>query len=335
MEAIHEQLDKYLHLMVYGEYVQTPQVQLSEALAHTLPPPLDNVYLVNSGSEAVEGAIKLAKRFTGKPNIVTCINAYHGSSHGALAASGSEQFKENFRPLVPGFSQMPFGSKDDLDAIDNNTAAVLVETIQGEAGVQIAEENWFHALRSQCDRVGALLIFDEIQCGFGRTGTFWAFEKYGIVPDILVSAKGMGGGLPIGCFISSQKIMSCLKNDPILGHITTFGGHPLCSAAALATLKVIQEGTLLQEVEKKSKLLYERLQHPSIKEVRYQGLMMSLEFESFELLKPIVDRAIEKGVITDWFLFNDRSMRIAPPLTITMEEIEEACELILSAINEP
>ncbi|MEM9327123.1 MAG: aspartate aminotransferase family protein [Bacteroidota bacterium] len=332
--AIKHQLDHYMHLMVYGEYVQSPQVKLAEALAKTLPDPLDNVYLLNSGSEAVEGAIKLAKRYTGKPKIFSCVNAYHGSSHGALSASGDEGFKQNFRPLVPGFERIHYGSYSDLERIDHQVAAVLIETVQGEAGVVYACTPYFQELRERCNQTGTLVIFDEIQCGFGRTGKLWAFEHFQVQPDILTSAKGMGGGMPIGCFVSSQAIMSVLKNDPILGHISTFGGHPVSSAASLATLQVIQEENLLDSVEAKERLFREQLEHPKIKAIRSKGLLMAVEFESFEVVKPIIDRAIELGVITDWFLFNDRSMRIAPPLIITEAQIEQACEVILQAINE-
>ncbi len=328
IKAITDQLDKYLHLMVYGEYVQTPQVQLAKGLAATLPDPLDNAYFLNSGSEAIEGAIKLAKRFTGRPKVLTCFNAYHGSSHGALAASGAEFFKQNFRPLPTGFSHIHFGSHPDLANIDEQTAAVLVETVQGEAGVIQSNSSWFQALREKCDEMGTLLILDEIQCGFGRTGKFWAFEHYDIIPDILVSAKGMGGGMPIGCFISSQQIMSVLKNNPILGHITTFGGHPVCTAASLATLRIIQEQKLYASAEEKAQLFRRELKSSKIKSIRNLGLMMAVEFESFEVLKPIIDKAIANGVITDWFLFNDNSMRIAPPLIITEAQILQACAVL-------
>jgi putrescine aminotransferase len=334
VEAIKNQADKYLHLMVYGEYIQSPQVQLAHALSSTLPNQLSSVYFVNSGSEAVEGALKLAKRYTGKTQIISCFDAYHGSSHGALSASGSEHFKQNFRPLLPGFKHIKYGNPTHLDEINENVAAVIIETIQGEAGVKIADKKYFQALRTKCDETGSLLIFDEIQCGFGRTGKMWAFEHLGIIPDILLSAKGMGGGMPIGCFISSNEIMGVLKNDPILGHITTFGGHPVSAAASLATLKVIQEEQLLALIESKSRLFLKLLTHPSIREIRHIGLFMAIEFESFEQLKAIIDRAIELGVVTDWFLFCDKSMRIAPPLTITENEIRDACNIILQAIHE-
>ncbi|WP_268035214.1 aspartate aminotransferase family protein [Algoriphagus sp. PAP.12] len=333
LEAIQNQLDKYLHLMVYGEYVQSPQAQLAKALCDTLPESLDNVYLVNSGSEAVEGALKLAKRFTGKPKLVSCVNAYHGSSSGALSVGGNEIFKRAYRPLLPGVSNINYGSLEDLEKIDTDTAGVIVETIQGEAGIRVGTKEYFQALRKKCDETGTLLILDEIQAGFGRTGKFWAFEHFDIVPDIVVCAKGMGGGMPIGAFIANKEVMGVFKNNPLLGHITTFGGHPVSSAASLATIQVLQEENLISQVEEKADLIKSLLVHPKIKGIRNKGLMMAVEFESFEVLKPIIDQAIELGVITDWFLFCDDSMRIAPPLTITKEQIKEACDSILKAIN--
>lgn len=334
LEAIQQQLDKYLHLMVYGEYVQTPQVVLAKALCDTLPKSLNNVYLVNSGSEAIEGAMKLAKRFTGKPNFISCVNAYHGSSHGSLSIGGNEVFKRAYRPLLPGINHIHYGSFSDLDKIDDRNAGVIIETIQGEAGIRVACTEYFKAVRKRCDETGTLLILDEIQCGFGRTGKFWAFEHFEIIPDIVVSAKGMGGGMPIGAFIANQEVMAVFKNNPLLGHITTFGGHPVSAAASLATIQILQTENLLESVDKKADLFKLLLKHPKIKSIRNKGLMMAVEFDSFEILKPIIDRAIEFGVITDWFLFCDDSMRIAPPLTISEAEIKEACRLILKAIDQ-
>lgn len=334
LQAIHEQLDKYLHLMVYGEYVQSPQTLLAQALCDTLPEHLNNVYLVNSGSEAVEGALKLAKRFTNRREIISCVNAYHGSSHGALSVGGNEIFKRAYRPLLPGMKNVVYGSFYQLEEITEQTAAVIIETIQGEAGIKVACQEYFKALRKKCNETGTLLILDEIQAGFGRTGKFWAFEHFGIAPDILVCAKGMGGGMPIGAFIANKEIMAAFKNNPLLGHITTFGGHPVSSAASLATIKIIHEEGLMDTVESKAQLFRKLLVHPKIKNIRNKGLMMAVEFESFEVLKPIIDRAIESGVITDWFLFCDDAMRIAPPLVITEEEIRKACQTILKAIEE-
>lgn len=329
--AIQNQLDKYLHTMVYGEFIQSPQVQLAQALTSTLPDPLESVYLVNSGSEAVEGALKLAKRYTNQSEIISFQNAYHGSTHGALSATGDDEFKRNFRPLIPDFRHIRYNNFEDLEIITERTAAVLIEAVQGEAGVIVGEQNYFQALRTRCDETNTLLMVDEIQTGFGRTGTFWGFEHFEFVPDIVLSAKGMGGGMPIGCFISSVEIMSVFKHNPMLGHITTFGGHPVSSAAALATLNTILKDKLLKYVNEKEQLFLRLLHHSKIKSVRSKGLMMAIEFESYEVLKPIINQAMDAGVITDWFLFNDRSMRIAPPLTITAEEIKKACNVIVQA----
>ncbi|MBJ6116751.1 aspartate aminotransferase family protein [Pontibacter sp. BT310] len=334
VNAIKEQLDKYMHLMVYGEFVQAPQAKLSEALTSTLPARLNNVYLLNSGTEAVEGALKLAKRYTGRTELISCRNAYHGSTQGALSVNGSESFKNAFRPLLPDVRHIRYNNLPDLQDITTRTAAVIVETIQGEAGVRVPENDYLKHLRARCTEVGALLILDEIQCGFGRTGTFWAFEQFGIEPDILLCAKGMGGGMPIGAFIAPQEIMAAFKTDPILGHCTTFGGHPVSCAASLATLQTIQQENLLEGVVAKAELFKKLLVHPRIKEIRNCGLMMAAEFESFDVLKAVIDKAIENGVLTDWFLFCDNSMRIAPPLTITETQIQEACVVILQSIDE-
>lgn len=333
IDSIKSQADKNLHVMVFGEFIQTPQVKLAEALCKTLPDPLEVTYFVNSGSEATEGALKLAKRYTGRFKIISCIDGYHGSSHGALSASGNEVLKQNFRPLLPGFQHIDFGDITSLDLIDFKTAAVIIETVQGEAGVRTANKSYFKKLREKCTETGTLLILDEIQCGFGRTGKLWAFEHYGIQPDILLAAKGMGGGMPIGCFISSKEIMSSLKQNPILGHITTFGGHPISTAASLATLETIQNENLIDQVAEKALLFKKLLKHDLIKSIRNQGLLMAIEFESYEVLKRIIDRALEAGIITDWFLFCNNSMRIAPPLTISKIEIKEVCKTLLKSIE--
>ena len=333
IDSIKSQADKNLHVMVFGEFIQTPQVKLAEALCKTLPDPLEVTYFVNSGSEATEGALKLAKRYTGRFKIISCIDGYHGSSHGALSASGNEVLKQNFRPLLPGFQHIDFGDITSLDLIDFKTAAVIIETVQGEAGVRIANKSYFKKLREKCTETGTLLILDEIQCGFGRTGKLWAFEHYGIQPDILLAAKGMGGGMPIGCFISSKEIMSSLKQNPILGHITTFGGHPISTAASLATLETIQNENLIDQVAEKALLFKKLLKHDLIKSIRNQGLLMAIEFESYEVLKRIIDRALEAGIITDWFLFCNNSMRIAPPLTISEIEIKSVCQTLLKSIE--
>lgn len=334
VRAIKEQTDKYLHTMVYGEFVQSPQVKLAEALAETLPEPLSSVYLVNSGSEAVEGALKLAKRATGRAEIITFKKAYHGSSHGALSASGDDFFKRNFRPLVPGFKHLDYNDLHQLHEITSQTAAVLVEVVQGEAGVVAGTVEFMEGLRKKCNEVGALLMFDEIQTGFGRTGKFWAFQHHEIQPDVLISAKGMGGGMPIGCFISSKDLMSVFVDNPVLGHITTFGGHPVSSAASLACLHVIRDDQLYDEAEEKARLIKSQLIHPKFHEIRNVGLMMAAEMDSYRELKPVIDKAIRGGVITDWFLFNDRSMRIAPPLTISEGEIKQACQIVQDALED-
>ncbi|MPR36458.1 aspartate aminotransferase family protein [Salmonirosea aquatica] len=342
LAAINEQLEHYMHLMVYGEFVQSPQVRLAEALVSTLavscttPSPfgkIDSVYFTNSGTEAVEGAMKLAKRYTGRTEIVSCLNAYHGSTQGALSISGAEFFKRNFRPLLPGVRQIRHGISSDLEKITFRTAAVFIEVIGGEAGVRMASPEYFQELRKRCSEVGALLVFDEIQTGFGRTGTFWAFEGVDVYPDIVLSAKGMGGGMPIGAFMASSSLTEVFRNNPILGHITTFGGHPVCCAASLATLQVIQSQKLADEANGKGELIKSLLVHPKIKEVRGKGLMLAAEMESFEILKPLIDTCIGAGVITDWFLFCDNSMRIAPPLIITEPQIREAIGLIVNALD--
>jgi len=333
ISAIKNQLDKHLHLMVYGEYVQSPQVHLAKLLTDNLPKNLNSVYFVNSGSEAIEGSMKLAKRATGRTEIISFKNAYHGSTQGSLSIMGSEEFKNAFRPLLPDIKQIEFNNENHLKKITEKTACVIVETIQGEAGVILPENDFLRKLKEQCNRVGALLVLDEIQCGFGRTGRLFAFENYNIVPDILCIAKGMGGGMPIGAFISSKEIMHTLTNSPILGHITTFGGHPVCCAAAMATLQVIIEEKLMERVEEKGAFFKKHLLHPKIKSIRGKGLMLAVEFGSYETNKKIIDKCIENGVITDWFLFNACSMRIAPPLTISEKEIAEACKVIVNAID--
>lgn len=333
VEAVKKQAEQYMHLMVYGEFVETPQVQLATKLASMLPEPLESVFFVNSGSEAIEGAMKLAKRYTGRTELIACKNAYHGSTQGALSINGDESFKHNFRPLLPDTKQINFGDIADLEQITTKTAAFIVETVQGEAGVRTASKAYWQAVRKKCDETGTLLVLDEIQCGAGRTGKFFAFEHYNIVPDIVTVAKGIGGGMPIGAFISSIEIMKVLRNNPVLGHITTFGGHPVSCAAALASIKVIEDENVLERVEPKAELFRSLLVHPLIKSIRNKGLMMAVEFDNFPQLKAIIDKAIENGVLTDWFLHCDDSLRIAPPLTISEGEIEWACEQLLKALS--
>lgn len=333
IEAVKDQVEKYMHLMVYGEYVQTPQVRFAEKLVSLLPPALNSVYFVNSGAEAVEGALKLAKRYTGRGQVITCKNAYHGSTHGALSVMGNETFKQAYRPLLPGVSFINFNQTDDLYKITEQTACVILETIQGEAGIRVPDLAYMQALRKRCNETGTLLILDEIQAAFGRSGKMFAFQHFGIVPDILLLAKALGGGMPVGAFISSTEIMGALKNNPILGHITTFGGHPVCCAAGLAALNVLLDQHLVDGAEEKGQLFYQLLTHPAIKQIRGKGLMLAIELESFEFNKKVIDRCIENGLITDWFLHCDNSMRIAPPLIITHDEIKQACTIINEAIG--
>jgi acetylornithine/succinyldiaminopimelate/putrescine aminotransferase len=333
LRAIRKQLKNYLHVMVYGEYVQSPQVNLAKRLVATLPAGLDNVYLVNSGAEAIEGALKLAKRYTGRTEMISCYNSYHGSTHGALSMNGSEYFKNAYRPLLPDIKHIRFNEINDLEDITEKTACVLIETVQGEAGVRVPTKEYLQKLRQKCTETGTLLILDEIQAGFGRTGKFWAFEHFGIVPDILVCAKAMGGGMPIGAFISARKIMSVLTHNPVLGHITTFGGHPVSCAASLATIRIILRQKLHEKVAEKEQLFREMLIHPRIKEMRSLGLMMALQFENFAEVKSIIDKAISYGVITDWFLYCDSALRIAPPLTINKSQIRDVCGILLKAMS--
>ncbi|MEJ7694654.1 aspartate aminotransferase family protein, partial [Daejeonella sp.] len=333
VEAIKHQVDKYLHLTVYGEYIQSPQVKFAEKLASVLPEGLHSVYFVNSGTEATEGALKLAKRYTGRSNIIACTNSYHGSSQGALSVMGNEYYKQAYRPLLPGISFIEFNKLADLDLITEQTAAVIMETIQGEAGIRVPNPEYMLQLREKCDSTGTLLILDEIQTGFGRTGKLFGFEHFGIIPDILLLAKGMGGGMPIGAFISSGDIMGVLKENPILGHITTFGGHPVSCAAGLANLNVILEEKLMSDVHLKEKLFRKLLHHSQIKEVRGKGLMLSIQLDSFEQVEAVSKRCLEKGIIIDWFLHCDTALRIAPPLIIAEEEIHQACEVIIEAIQ--
>ena len=334
VEAIKDQADKYLHLLVYGELVETPQVAFATRLAALLPETLDMVYFTGSGSEATEGAMKLAKRVTGRPDIVAFKHSYHGSTQGALSIMGDEYWRNAFRPLLPGVDHLEYGSFEDLGRITNRTACVVAETIQAEAGVNRPSETWMKALRRRCDETGTLLVLDEIQAGFGRTGYLWGFEAFGIVPDILLLAKALGGGMPLGAFVASRDRMMQLTEGPVLGHITTFGGHPVCCAAGLAGLEALLEEGHIQDVFRKAGLLTSLLVHPRIRSVRSAGLLMAIEFETFEENKRIIDRCIEKGLLTDWFLFASHCMRIAPPLTISEAQIESACRIILEACDE-
>ena len=333
VQAIKDQLDKHLHVMVFGEYIQSAPNLLAKKLTGLLPGRLNCVYFVNSGTEANEGALKLAKRYTGRSEIISCRKSYHGSTHGSLSVSGNEVKKQAFRPLLPDVRFIQFNQPEDLEQITTRTACVIMETIQGDAGVRIPSKEYMKALRKRCDLTGTLLILDEIQCGMGRTGTLFAFEQYGIAPDILTLAKAFGGGLPIGAFIADKEIMQCLSHDPMLGHITTFGGNPVCCASALATLQVIEDEKLLDAVEEKGRLIEKLLVHPDIREIRRIGLMFAIDFESAELVSRIVEAAKRGGIICYWFLSHPNSFRIAPPLTITHEQIKESCASILRAID--
>lgn len=331
--AVQKQAETYMHLMVYGEFVQSPQVNFATALASILPPNLNSTYFVNSGAEAVEGAMKLAKRYTGKKGFIACKNAYHGSTQGAESLMESDFYSSGYGPFLPNVDFINHNNILDLEKITAETAAVFIEPVQGEAGIRVADKSYLEALRKKCDETGALLVFDEIQSGFGRTGKMFAFEHYNIAPDILLLAKGIGGGMPIGAFISSIDIMSVLSYNPILGHMTTFGGHPVCCAAGLATLNTLLNEKIIEQVEEKESLFRQLLQHTSIKEIRGKGLMLAVAFDSFETNKAIIDACIEDGVITDWFLHCSDAMRIAPPLTITKEEIKKACTIIIKNID--
>lgn len=333
IEAINQQLDKFLHIMVYGELVQSPQVQYAKLITDHLPATLNSVYFTNSGTEATEGAMKLAKLVTGKTEMVCFNNSYHGSTQGALSVMGSEYWRNAFRPLLPGVHHASYNSFEALDLITHNTACVIAETIQAEAGVNAPFKEWIVALRNKCTATGTLLILDEIQCGFGRNGTLWAFEQFGIVPDILLLGKALGGGMPLGAFIADKQLMDAFMDNPVLGHITTFGGHPVCCAAGMAAMNVLLNEKLIEEVFSKEQLFRTLLHHPKIKAVRSRGLMIAVEFENFEQNKQIIDACIEAGVFTDWFLFASHCMRIAPPLTIREEEITSACKIILNVLD--
>ena len=331
--AVQKQAETYMHLMVYGEYVQSPQVNFATALASVLPSSLNSTYFVNSGAEAVEGAMKLAKRYTGKKGFIACRNAYHGSTQGAESLMESDFYSAGYGPFLPNVDFINHNNIADLEKITAETAAVFIEPVQGEAGIRVADQVYMEALRKKCDETETLLVFDEIQSGFGRTGKMFAFEHYNVVPDILLLAKGIGGGMPIGAFISAAEIMSVLSYNPILGHMTTFGGHPVCCAAGLATLNTLLDEKIVEQVEAKGELFKQLLQHPAITEIRGKGLMLAVGFDSFETNKAIIDACIEDGIISDWFLHCSDAMRIAPPLTITEEEIKKACDVILRNIE--
>ena len=337
VEAVQRQVADYMHIMVYGEMVERPQVEYARLLAETLPEPLDTVYFLNSGAEAVEGALKLAKRYTARTEMISMRRAYHGSTHGAMSMMGApegEEWKNAFRPLLPDTKAIRFNCVEDLEQITTRTACVLCEPVQGEAGVRPPEAGYLQALRKRCDEVGALLIFDEIQMGMGRSGEMFAMQKYGVVPDIVCLAKAFGGGMPLGAFISSQKIMSTLTHDPVLGHITTFGGHPVCCAAGLAAMRYLIDNKVVEGVERKGAMYESLLQdHPAVKEIRRSGLLLAVELGESEKLYKIMDHFIEEGILSDWFLFCDTAFRISPPLVISDDEIRDSVRIIRRCLD--
>ncbi len=333
VKAIQEQAQQYMHLLVYGELVQSPQVAFAQLLTSHLPASLDSVYFTNSGAEAVEGAMKLSKRYTGRTEVIAFNNAYHGSTQGALSIIGQEEWRNAYRPLLPGIQHLDYNAWESLEHITTRTACVIAETVQGEAGVRVPQQEWLHALRERCTQTGALLVLDEIQCGLGRSGTLWGFEQFGVVPDILLLGKALGGGMPLGAFIAGRDVMWSLTNNPVLGHITTFGGHPVNCAAGMAGMQALLQEGWVPAVKEKEQLFHQYLQHPKIKAVRSRGLMMAVELENFPVNKKVIDYCISKGLLTDWFLFAPECLRIAPPLIITHEQIKESCALILEALD--
>jgi acetylornithine/N-succinyldiaminopimelate aminotransferase len=334
VKAIKKQVDDYMHLLVYGEMVETPQVQYAKWLTDQLPASLNSVYFTNSGAEATEGAMKLAKRFTSRTRIIAFNKSYHGSTQGALSIMGDEYWRNAFRPLLPDVLHLEYDSMESLQEINSQTACVFAETVQAERGVVAPSAQWMKALRDKCTETGTLLILDEIQTGFGRTGTVWGFEQFNVVPDIVLLGKALGGGMPLGAFVADQKIMQVLTENPVLGHITTFGGHPVCCAAGLAAFKVLLKEGIVDQVPGKTALFKELLQHPLIKAIRANGLLMAIEFESFDINKKVIDGCLERGLLTDWFLFAPECLRIAPPLTISEKEIKKATRTILEVLDE-
>ena len=333
VEAIKKQLDAYMHVMVYGEFIESPQVQYAKLLTDNLPPSLNSVYFTNSGAEAIEGSMKLAKRITNRTQIIAFKNSYHGSTQGALSIIGDEYWRNAFRPLLPDVLHLEYNSFKSLEEISEKTACVITETVQAEAGIIVPSKEWLQALRKKCTESRTLLILDEIQAGFGRTGKLWGFENFEIIPDVLVLGKALGGGMPLGAFIADKKKMDAFTENPFLGHITTFGGHPVCCAAGMAAMKILLEEKIISGVKVKEELFRSLLIHPKIKAIRSFGLWMVLEFDSFEINKKIIDICIFSGVMTDWFLFAPNCLRISPPLTVSKNQITEACNKILNAIS--
>lgn len=333
LEALQQQMEKYLHVTVYGEFVQAPQVMLATELLAVLPSSFASVYFTNSGAEAVEGSMKIAKKFTGRRQIIAAEKAYHGSTQGALSLIGNDAYRSAYAPLLPEIDFIRFNDKSTLDKINHETAAVIIEAVQGEAGVRVPDLDFIRALRQKCNETGTLLIFDEIQTGFGRTGKMFAFEHFDVVPDILMLAKGIGGGMPLGAFVARKEVMDVIKDNPMLGHITTFGGHPMSCAAARASLQVIQEEQLLDAVPEKAARFRELLDSPKIKEIRGLGLMMCIQLESFDQVYAVSNYCAGQGIMIDWYLHCETALRVAPPLTITLPEIEDACKIIRTAIE--
>ena len=333
IKAIKKQLDCYLHILVYGEMIESPQVQYASLLAKHLPSSLNTVYFTNSGAEATEAAMKLAKRITGRTQIIAFKQSYHGSTQGALSIIGDEYWRNAYRPLLPDILHLDYNDFSSLEYITNQTACVIAETIQAERGVHPPTKKWMKALQKKCNETGALFILDEIQTGFGRTGKLWGFEQFRVKPDMILLGKALGGGMPLGALVAGKKLMNAFTEHPVLGHITTFGGHPVSCAAGMAAMKVLLKENIIQDVADKSKIFAELLQHKKIKAVRCSGLLIAIEFDSFETNKKIIDRCIEKGVLTDWFLFAPECMRVAPPLTITRREIKKAVTIILDALG--
>jgi acetylornithine/N-succinyldiaminopimelate aminotransferase len=330
VSAVQQQAAKHMHLMVYGELVQSPQSQLAALLTAILPDTLNSIYLVNSGSEAVEGALKIAKKFTGRTEMVSFFHGYHGSTHGALSVMGCGVYRNAYLPLLPGVTHLAFDNPEELNEISEKTACVIIEPVQAEAGVRLPSSGYLKAVRKRCDETGALLIFDEIQTGMGRTGSMFYFEQSGVVPDILLLAKAFGSGMPLGAFIASKEIMEVIMNKPPLGHITTFGGHPVCCAAACAGIRIMQREPIIQDVEKKGALFQSLLSKSALfKEIRRAGLLLACEMESSEKVQHLINYCLEHGLLLDWFLFDSKSIRIAPPLIISNEEIEEACSIMV------
>ena len=333
-KAIIDQLDKYMHVMVYGEYAQEPAVRLCKLLAENMPEKLNKTYLVNSGTEAIEGALKLARRVTGRSQLISCHNAYHGNTMGAMSVMGFEERKQIFRPLIPDVDFITFNNEDDLQKITTKTAGIILETIQGGAGFIRPKDNFLQKVRQRCDEVGAMMILDEIQPGFGRTGKLFGFQNYNVVPDIVVMGKGMGGGMPVGAFTANSDYMDLLSDNPKLGHITTFGGHPVIAAACLATLQELLETDIMQKTLEKEKLFRNLLKHKLINEVRGEGLMLAIMTESPEITNNVILKCQDKGLLLFWLLFEPCAIRITPPLTISEEEIIEGCGIIIEAMNE-